>query len=364
MRILFVAPLPPPLTGQSIACEALLLELRKRHTIEIINFNKGTLRQGISSFARIIEVVMILCSIFRRSSNVDVIYLTISQSVSGNIKDILTYLICFKKLGAMVIHLHGGGIRKIIFDKHPFLRIINKFFLRRVGAIVVLSKSLISAFDKMVPVEKIHTVSNFAEDSLFLTTNEIREKFANLRRLRILFLSNLIPGKGFEELAEAYNLLNPSLQEKVQIDFAGDFESEQQREKFLDTIKNTQGLRYHGVVQGTAKRQLLADACVLCLPTYYYYEGQPIAILEAYAAGCVVITTNHGGINDIFEPGRTGFYVEKRSPKSICNVIKSILTKMPQLEQIALYNSTLAKNLYTKSQYLSSLVNIIEQRQE
>ena len=33
-----------------------------------------------------------------------------------------------KKLDKMIIHLHGGGIRKLIFDKHPFLRIINKFF--------------------------------------------------------------------------------------------------------------------------------------------------------------------------------------------------------------------------------------------
>ena len=96
MRILFVAPLPPPVTGQSIACEALLAELHKKHTVEVINFNKGTLRQGISSFARIVEVLKILSKILRRSSNADVIYLTISQSIAGNLKDIFIYAICFK----------------------------------------------------------------------------------------------------------------------------------------------------------------------------------------------------------------------------------------------------------------------------
>ena len=225
-----------------------------------------------------------------------------------------------------------------------------------------MSKSLISVFDKMISAEKIHIVSNFVEDGLFLTTNDIRGKFATLRRLRILFLSNLIPGKGFKELSEAYKLLNPNLQEKVQIDFAGDFESDQQKRRFLDKIKNTPGLRYHGVVLGGKKKELLAKAHIFCLPTYYAYEGQRIVILEAYAAGCAVITTNHGGIPDIFEPGETGFYVEKRSAKSIAEIIKNILTKQSQLEEIAIHNNTLARNLYTKSQYLSSLIDIIEQK--
>jgi glycosyltransferase involved in cell wall biosynthesis len=107
--------------------------------------------------------------------------------------------------------------------------------------------------------------------------------------------------------------------------------------------------------------QLLADAHILCLPTYYY-EGQPIAILEAYATGCVVITTNHGGIPDIFEPGRNGFYVEKRSAKSIADIIETLLVQNGQLEQIAIRNNAIARNLYNKSRCLASLISIIEQK--
>ena len=69
---------------------------------------------------------------------------------------------------------------------------------------------------------------------------------------------------------------------------------------------------------GEKKRRLFAEAHVFCLPTYYsYYEGQPISILEAYASGCVVITTDHGGICDIFKDKINGFRVEKRSCLSI-----------------------------------------------
>lgn len=362
MKILFVAPLSPPVTGQSIACEALLEELRKRHAVEVVNFSKGNLRQGINSFARIDEVLITLKEIRRKISDTDVIYLTLSASIAGNLKDFFIYAICFKKLGNMVIHLHGGGIRKLIFDKFWVLYHINKFFLSRIGAAVVLSRSLVRIFDGMIPPERIYTVSNFAEDDMFLTVDDIRRKFANLSHLKILFLSNLIPGKGFEELAEAYNLLDSSLQRKVQIDFAGDFESESQKRLFLNKVKKTPGLCYHGVVLGGEKKKLFAKAHIFCLPTYYYYEGQPISILEAYAAGCAVMTTDHGGIADIFEAGKTGFYVEKKSAKSIADTIGAILSSPEQLEQIAVYNNTLARNLYTKSKHLSAMVGIIEEK--
>ena len=363
MNILFIAPLPPPVTGQSLAAEVLLDELKKRHCIQAINFNKGTFKQGITSLSRIIQVCKLFKQIHRKNNDADVIYVTLSQSVAGNMKDLVTYAICFKKLGRMVIHLHGGGIKRIVFDRHPVLRWLNRLFLNRVGAAIVLGRSLEPIFSTMVSDDRIHTVPNFAQDELFLSREQIGAKFRSTDPLRILFLSNLIPRKGFQELAEAYNLLPFSLRAKVQIDFAGDFESGQQQTAFLDKIRNIQALYYHGVVRGHKKRQLLADAHILSLPTYYYYyEGQPIAILEAYASGCAVITTNHGGIPDIFEPGRNGFYVEKRSVNSIADAIRAILTKPRQLEQIAIYNNSLARNLYTKSQYLRSLINIIEQR--
>ena len=146
----------------------------------------------------------------------------------------------------------------------------------------------------------------------------------------------------------------------LKIDFAGDFESENQRKKFLSKIKNSEAIEYHGVVYGEEKKKLFANAHIFCLPTYYsYYEGQPISILEAYASGCVVITTNHGGICDIFEDGENGFYVEKKSPNSIKVTLEKILEKKKILLRIALRNRRLAEEKYTRSNYIASLTRIL-----
>jgi glycosyltransferase involved in cell wall biosynthesis len=362
VKILFIAPVSPPVTGQSLAAERLLQKLKKDHSVQCIDFSKGTFKQGLSSVSRVVQVSRILRQIHAKQKSADAIYLTPSQSVAGNIKDLVTYTICFKKLGRMVLHLHGGGIKRIVFDRHPILRWINRVFLERVGGAIVLSPSLREIFAGMVPDEKIHTIANFAQDEFFLDTEQIQSKFATTEPLRLLFLSNLIKGKGFNELANAYDLLSLTSRNKVQIDFAGEFGSKREKRSFLANIRGKPAVRYHEVVQGDKKRRLLAEAHILCLPTYYaYYEGQPIAILEGYASGCAVITTNHGGIPDIFEAGRTGFYVEKQSARSIADAVERLLRKPKDLERIAVYNNSLARTLYTESRCLSSLAEVIKE---
>jgi len=360
MKILFIAPLPPPVTGQSLASYVFLKELQKSNTVYVINFNKSTFKQGVSSFGRIIEVIKILQAIWFQSKNVDAIYLTVSQSIAGNIKDLLTYLLCFNNIHKMVIHLHGGGIKKLIFDKYKLLRNINTFFLRRLGGAVVLGRSLIPIFESMVPEEKIYVVPNFAEDYLFLNEKEIKKIFKNLKPLRILFLSNLIPGKGHEELVDAYKALSESQKEKVNIGFAGGFESNAGRRIFLNKIDGVKGIKYHGIVFGAQKRELFSKAHIFCLPTYYPYEGQPISILEAYASGCAVITTDQGGICDIFKNGVNGFEVQKKSAISIETTINQIMKRPERLIAIALTNSRIAYEKYTTAAYSSSLIKIIE----
>jgi glycosyltransferase involved in cell wall biosynthesis len=55
-------------------------------------------------------------------------------------------------------------------------------------------------------------------------------------------------------------------------------------------------------------------------------EGLPNTILEALASGCIVLTTNVGGIPDIVKNGETGFLLQgKLEPKNIAKHIISIL---------------------------------------
>lgn len=208
MNVLFIAPLPPPVTGHSLAAKIFLSELKKTNKVEIINLSKTSLKQGLNSFSRIIQVVGIINKVWRKKKYVDLIYFTISESFAGNIKDIIVYIICFNCLNKMIIHLHGGSIKKLIFNNNKILYRINKYLISRMCGTVVLGESHIDIFSDIIDKKKIHVVHNFAEDYLFLDEDIVISKFNNIYPLRILFISNLISGKGYNELVDAYISLN------------------------------------------------------------------------------------------------------------------------------------------------------------
>lgn len=359
MKILYIAPLPPPLAGHSLVAQVLYESLAEVHEVEAVNFNKQSFKDGIDSFQRIFEILQVLKEVWIKKKGADAIYLTISESVAGNLKDLFIYLICYRKLSRMFIHLHGGTIKRELWDRYPIIHRINKFFIRKMAGVIISGKSHLSIFSDIVPSDKIHMVPNFALDSLFISDVEIERKFSSTAPLRLLYMSNMIDKKGYNDLADAYFMLDKSFQDRIQIDFAGRFETDAQKTSFLKKIEGANGLKYHGMVDNQEKESFFSKAQVFCLPTAYL-EGQPVSILEAYASGCVVLTTGQPGILDIFNPDVNGFEIKMRSPESIKDVIKNIIEENVSLSQIALNNRKTAGEKYRTSIYNSSLRNIIE----
>lgn len=361
MNILFIAPVPPPLTGQSLAVKTLYNSLIKNNQIVLINLNKDSFKSGLSSLGRICQILKILKNVLTKQKDKDIIYFTISESFAGNLKDLLIYSICYKNRRKIFIHMLGGaGMKKIIENGGMQYR-FNKFFISKLGGVIVEGQQQATVFSKIIAEKKIHVVPNFAEDFLFADENEIKNKFSNIDPLRILFLSNLLYGKGYIELVNSFLGLSNELKKRIRIIFVGGFESDRKKTEFLRMIRGNEELIYHGTyVGGNEKKTLYMQSHIFCLPTYYPFEGQPISILEAYATGCVVITTYHSGIPDIFCDGLNGFRVETKSSESIKSVIEQILEKPEPLHTMAVSNRKIAYEKYRTSIYNSSLIKIIE----
>jgi len=360
-RVLFIGPLPDPVTGQSLACQVFLDSLRDTHDVDVVNLSKSTFRQGVDSTSRVREVLEIVRQVRRRQRAADLVYFTTSESIAGNAKDLLIYAMCFGKLGTMITHLHGGaGMRRLMRGRTGLLRRLNGFFLRRTGANIVLGERHLDVYAGASPSDLLHVVPNFAQPELFSNAEAIRRKFASTAPLRVLFLSNLLPGKGHVELLRAFQSLDATTRQALRIDFAGGFESDEDRQAFLGDISAHPEVRYHGTVGGEKKQELFAAAHVFCLPTYYPYEGQPISILEAYASGCAVITTDHSGIFDTFTDGTNGHAVEKQSAASLAAVLERIVSDPSHLEGIALNNHELAREQYTTRRYNANLLAVVD----
>jgi glycosyltransferase involved in cell wall biosynthesis len=359
VNILLIVPLPPPIGGHALASNALFEELAKYHNVEVVNFNKESFEEGLNSLKRIIKVFNILLEVWHKKKYAEIIYITISESFAGNIKDLIIYFICHNKLNNMFIHLHGGSIKKLLWDRQKILFNVNKIIINKLAGVIISGRSHIEIFANIVPLRKIHIVPNFAQDYLFLSEEKIREKFAFIKSIKILYMSNFINEKGYNELVDAYLGLNNYQKDMITIDFAGRFDSEERKGKFLRKIDKVDQIRYHGVVCDSKKRKLFSNAHVFCLPTSLF-EGQPISILEAYASGCVVITTGQPGIRDIFTNGKNGFELQKRSANSIKSVIEEIIGSRDKLLPIAIKNRKLAGDKYRLSNNTGLLRKILE----
>jgi len=357
-KILLVGPLPPPLTGPSVANTLIRdsLNAQEGYHCTVADTSYGDYRRmGKFSFRKVFFYLMHY-KYLMRIRWADTVYLIPGQTFLGVVRYSLFIYLARLLKKQVVIQIRGGYLGTEYRQVGRLKKKIIYHILCRVNKGIVLSQSLRYMLQPFLPINRIYILKNFVQDDLWA---EQEEPIIHTDRLRILFLSNLIPEKGILDVLDALLLLKargvpfhaalagevlPIYQETI----------ERKIQKLADVVT------YHGVVQGRTKRQLLHESNVFVLPTYYKMEGQPISILEAYATGNIVVTTDHAGICDIFSDGRNGFYVEKNSPNEIADQLEMLHRNLGTLASMMQYNVREAREKYTTSRFMTELVQIFE----
>lgn len=358
MRILFIAPLPPPVNGHSLAAQAALNALTSKHSVTVVDLGKDSQHNGRISLRRFLAVIRVLRDVWRGSRDADAIYLTVSESVSGNLKDLLIYALCAGRLDRMVIHVHGGSIGRQLFDRFPSLRSLNILVTRRLQAVILTGESHREIFDGMIDRQRVSIIPNFADDSVFLPEDAIKAKFENVDPLRVLYLSSMSPLKGYDVVADAYMSLGARERNRIHIDFAGAFDNNDAQGRFEVKIASEPGLIYHGLADNAMRASLFSRAHAFILPTSFR-EGQPLSILEAYASGCVVVTTGQPGILDIFESGVHGWQVLPGSIESSRDALLRVLEAADGLSSMALRSNAEAEVRFRRDRFGDAVARVI-----
>ncbi len=348
------------MTGQSLACKILHEDLVKRHELTVVNLSRKGLNSGNTTFQRVFEVLKIIGSVFRNRNRVDVTYLTVSESFVGSVKDLLIFLILFPRLSKVAIHLHGGAGMRGLLQNKSLMMSVYKLMLNRLGAVIILGERHCDIYKSYVSVNKMHIVPNFAIDSLYCPESVIDGKYGNLKKINVLFLSNLLPGKGYKELISSIKKLDSKIRQEYCFDIVGGFESKLDSVEFENSIVGIDEVHYHGIMIGKDKVDKFWGAHIFILPTYYPFEGQPISILEAYASGCVVVTTDHSGIFDIFNPSINGFQVLPKSTESLINLLQEIPKRRDELVRIAKTNRNMAELFYREQIFCDRVSRILD----
>lgn len=145
----------------------------------------------------------------------------------------------------------------------------------------------------------------------------------------LLFMGRIDPKKGIEELIQAWPTIardNPDWQLAIAGTGPADYAA-----KLLRTSERMARVTWLGDLRGAEKAKALAESGAFVLPSHS--EGQPMAVLEAWAAGVPVFMSSACNLSEAFASREA---IEVRpDPALLAQSISSGL-KRPDLEEIGL----------------------------
>lgn len=89
-------------------------------------------------------------------------------------------------------------------------------------------------------------------------------------------------------------------------------------------------------------------------------EGTPLTILEAMSAGLPIISTKHGGINDVVQDGETGFLVSEQDIEGMANNMYNLILNPALAKTMGEKASVYVSQNYTLELYTQKLFEILK----
>ena len=129
----------------------------------------------------------------------------------------------------------------------------------------------------------------------------------------LLFLGRLDTRKGVHVLLDALALMPDD--GSVEVVVAGDGRERANLEAQADRLHLRSRVRFVGMVRGQTKVYLLQNARCVVVPSVGW-EGQPMVVLESFAAGRPVVVSDLPGFAGLVRPGKNGWTVPQGCPRS------------------------------------------------
>jgi glycosyltransferase involved in cell wall biosynthesis len=258
-----------------------------------------------------------LSSRFRKAiaeAKPDVIHINTAFETRAMVRDLV--LAKAAKQLPIVLHVHGG---RYLLQERPdgIVGRAARALFATASRVIALSEAEAEALNALSPGIRVKVVPNAVDTRDY---PEIERKWGDKN---IIYLGRLHEAKGLSDIVEVCRIL-------VEQGFRFRFTcvgAGPDRDKFVAAMTGVLGDRFHygGVVSGADKVRVLHDADIFFMPSRY--EGLPLALLEAMAAGCVPVVSARGSMTSAVKDGQNGFLVEPGDLMQIVGKFKNLLSE-------------------------------------
>ncbi len=248
---------------------------------------------------------------------------------------ILNFLNFFfrKQLYDVVI---GGYLPDLLKRKPEYLNMLKKY-----KALFVQTNNLKSDLENL-GLNNIHILSNLKR----LKTIKAEEIFVNTDdHIKVCTLSRVTQTKGIGYAIDAVRKVNSVLGDNyVHLDVYGMIDPEYE-ETFQKLLKeNTDIVSYGGVLDYDKTTDTLKSYFAMLFPTYYYGEGFPGNVIDAYNAGIPIIATNWLYIKDVVIDNKNGILVTIKNSDALSEALLDLYNNREKAKELALNNIKSAEN--------------------
>lgn len=226
------------------------------------------------------------------------------------------YLNIFKKIKNIPIIITPHAIfteelkyKKTLFSKIKFIlkKCIERHLIKKFKNFIFISDYNKHFYSSLFNINEIThiTIPNPVNASFYQNTTK---KYNNI----LIYVGAINRRKNILSLLKALDVLyNKGFVFKLNV--CGGFTEEDYKDEVMSFLNNnsiSKNVIIHGFKSPSEVISLYNDSSLFVLPSLQ--ETLPISICEALAAGCPVIATNVGGVNELVIHGRNGFIYEPK----------------------------------------------------
>ena len=318
--------------GPAIATE-IILHSKLNENYELIhvdtNVHQSLLTMGGWSLKKVgqnIGIYLHFLSVLHREKP-DLTLIPMSQTTIGFLKDAVFIVLSGLFSNRTLVQLRGSDIKNWLARSSRLTNAIVRFALGYADGVIVLGEKLRHLFADYFRPEQIHVVPNGANYALSRNTPQ-----KSKRQLNILYLANLMPSKGIDDVIEAVHILKKKGVDNFVVDVVGNWTDEATQARCIRKVRSDSlPVIFHGRAVGKMKLHFLERA------DFFVFvprapEGHPWVIVEALAAGLPVISTDQGAITESVLEGINGYIVEPSRPRHLAERMKQLI-EQPELRR-------------------------------
>lgn len=317
-RVLLVGQGPPARGGIPTFIQTLLddPELTAAVRFSYRNTTRDPTRPGGATLRNLRWTLTDVAGVFRAARRADVVHLHLAPAP----------LLPLVRAGALIAASRAGGARALLHAHSGRLhvaagsaayRVVLKVVARLADRVLVVSED--GAKTIRAAGGRAEVVVNAIDTSLF------HPAARDPARLEVVFVGTVCERKGLDDLRLALGALRRrgALPDPLSVTIVGD--GRQEGPGAFERVREayaSDGLglvRFVGARPPDAVREILAAADVFVLPSHW--EGLPLSLLEAMAAGAAPVATRVGDVPEVLDQGAAGILVDPHRPDELAEAL-------------------------------------------